>query len=686
MTIAEPLPDARRTRKAALADHQLKRLADAVDRASRALIDEQRDDGHWCYELEADCTIPSEYILMMHFCDEIDDERQERMARYIRRNQMEEGGWPLYYGGEIDLSCTVKAYYALKLAGDDIEAEHMVRARQAVLNRGGAARANVFTRIAMAQFGQVPWRAVPFIPVEIMLLPRWFPFHLNKVAYWSRTVMVPLFILMSLRVRAVNPSGVGIAELFTTPPFEERDYFPVRSRLNKILLRLERTARLFEPLIPGFMRRRAMARAEAWILERLNGDGGLGAIFPAMVNAYEALGALGYAADHPLRQQARRAIDLLVVERDDEAYCQPCVSPIWDTGLASHALLEAGDPAAVAAVGRGLDWLDAKQIRAAGDWSRHCPDVEGGGWAFQYQNDHYPDLDDTAVVAWAMQRAGHRRHRETVARARRWLNSLQSRDGGFAAFDADNTHHYLNEIPFADHGALLDPPTADVTARVGTLLGALPESERGDPAVIEELLHYLDREQEPDGSWFGRWGTNFVYGTWSVLQALDTLGVPPSDPRVRRAASWLKRMQNSDGGWGEHNDSYEQDPDAEQPAPPSNIGSTAFQTAWALLGLMAAGEADSPEVRRGVEHLLARQQDDGLWTDPFFTAPGFPRVFYLRYHGYSRFFPLWALARYRNLQQDSAATAKDRDAVADAVADADANADAGAGAAVSVPT
>ena len=640
----------------------LDRLDDSVGRASSALLREQQPDGHWCYELEADCTIPSEYILMMHFCDEIDVQRQQRMARYIRRHQTEEGGWPLYYGGAVDLSCTVKAYYALKLAGDSPGAPHMRRARTAILNRGGAARANVFTRIALAQFRQVPWRAVPFIPVEIMLLPRWFPFHLDRVAYWSRTVMVPLFILMSLKVKAVNPSRTDVEELFAVPPFEERNYFPVRSRLNRLLLGVERTAGRLEGLIPGFVRRRAMAHAEAWILERLNGDGGLGAIFPAMVNAYEALGALGYAADHPVRAQARRAIDLLVVEREDEAYCQPCVSPIWDTGLASHALLEAGDPESVAAVERGLDWLTARQITRTGDWSVNAPGVAGGGWAFQYQNDHYPDLDDTAVVAWAMQRADPVRHREAIERARTWLGHLQSRNGGFAAFDADNTHYHLNEIPFADHGALLDPPTADVTARVGTLLGALPETERGDSQVVTELLAYLDREQEPNGAWFGRWGTNYVYGTWSVLQALETLGVPAADPRVRRAAGWLKTMQHPDGGWGEHNDTYEggegsegtaSAPDANHRGKTDNMGSTAFQTAWALLGLMAAGEGDSPEVARGVEHLLATQQTDGLWTDPWFTAPGFPRVFYLRYHGYSRFFPLWALARYRNLRQQA---------------------------------
>ncbi len=579
--------------------------------------------------------------------DEIDDALQAKMARYIRANQMEGGGWPLYFGGEMNISCSVKAYYALKLAGDSVDAPHMRRAREAILARGGAARANVFTRIALAQFAQVPWRAVPFIPVEIMLLPRWFPFHLDKVAYWSRTVMVPLFILVSLRVMAKNPLGIGVRELFTVDPWQERDYFPVRSRLNRALLYVERTARVFEPLIPAFVRRRAMARAEAWFVERLNGEDGLGAIFPAMVNAYEALATLGYPPDHPLRATALRALQKLVVEREDEAYCQPCVSPIWDTGLACHALLEAGAPEDREAIGQALDWLAERQIEGSGDWAVNAPEVEGGGWAFQYRNDHYPDLDDTAVVAWAMERYDAQRYGGAIRRAATWMRELQSANGGFAAFDADNTHYHLNEIPFADHGALLDPPTADVSARVATLLARIDASD-ADRAAMTRVLEYLESEQEDDGAWYGRWGTNYIYGTWSVLMALEQMGVGKDHPMVQKAARWLKAMQRADGGWGEDNDSYEVDGPDERFCRDSNIGSTSFQTAWALLGLLAAGEKDSEAVRRGVKHLLSMQQADGLWRDHWFTAPGFPRVFYLKYHGYSRFFPLWALARYRN--------------------------------------
>jgi squalene-hopene/tetraprenyl-beta-curcumene cyclase len=620
------------------------RLAQAIVRAREALLAHQHPDGYWCFELEADCTIPAEYICMMHFLGEVDEVLQGKLAAYLRSHQQEDGGWPLYPGGGLDLSCTVKAYYALKLAGDPPGERHMCRAREAILARGGAARSNVFTRYLLAMFGQVPWRAVPFLPVEIMLLPRWFPFHLSKVSYWSRTVMVPLAVLYSLRAQACNPQGVHVQELFTVDPEKERDYFPVRSRLNAVFLRIERAARLLEPLILRGVRRAALARAEGWIVERLNGEGGLGAIFPAMVNALEALRSLGYPPQHPHCRTARRAIDLLLVKREEWVYCQPCVSPVWDTALAALALLEEGSETGRLAALKALDWLQARQLlEAPGDWREEKPDLPGGGWPFQFRNDHYPDLDDTAVVAWAMWCADKIRYRAAIERAARWICGMQSRGGGFAAFDADNTHRYLLEIPFADHGALLDPPTADVSARCATLLALLemvPQCHR----ALERCTAYLLGEQELDGSWFGRWGTNYIYGTWSAAMAL----AHRPDPRVRealkRGADWLKRMQRPDGGWGETNDSY---------ATPSLAGqasrSTAFQTAWAVLGLLAAGETEAPELWRGVEYLLCTQGSDGRWEDPEFTAPGFPRVFYLKYHGYSVYFPLWALARARNV-------------------------------------
>jgi squalene-hopene/tetraprenyl-beta-curcumene cyclase len=615
-----------------------------IARATEGLLAQQDSKGYWCYELEADCTIPAEYILMMHFMDEIDVELQEKIAVYLRAQQQDDGGWPLYHDGKFDLSCTVKAYYALKFAGDSPNAPHMTAARELILANGGAARSNVFTRITLAMFEQVPWRATPVVPVELMLLPRWSPFHLSKVSYWTRTVVVPLTILCSLKAKARNPLSVGVAELFTEPPRDEKDYFPVTSRLNRLFIRLDSLARRLEPLIPRWIRNKAIKRAEAWFVERLNGDGGLGAIFPAMVNAYEALDLLGYPKDHPLRVTARQAIDDLLVVKEDYAYCQPCVSPVWDTALAALAVQEAATPAGEAAVGRALDWLKGVQLLdEPGDWRDDHPGLEGGGWAFQFRNDYYPDLDDTAVVGWAMHNTGDARYAESIRRAAVWLRGMQSRNGGFAAFDADNDKYYLNEIPFADHGALLDPPTADVSARCVTLFARLNQDGAYTEAM-QRCIRYLRDEQEDDGSWFGRWGTNYVYGTWSVLVAFEEAGIPHSDPAVQRAVSWLKSKQRPDGGWGEDNDSYFY---------PATNGeaklSTAFQTAWAMLALLAGGEdAESPALRRGAAYLLQTQREDGLWRDVGFTAPGFPRVFHLKYHGYDKFFPLWALARYRN--------------------------------------
>ena len=638
---AEPAPDP----GYGLADNTANALDLSVHRSFSDLLADQGDDGHWCYELEADCTIPAEYILMFHFVDEVDDELAAKFAAYIRAQQADHGGWPLYHGGAFDLSCSVKAYYALKLAGDAPDLPHMARARRAILEHGGAAHCNVFTRITLALFGQIPWRGVPFVPVELMFLPRWFLFHVNKVSYWSRTVMIPLSILCSLKASAANPRGVGIPELFTTPPDKERHYSPVRSRLNRLFLALEWAGRQLEPLIPRWLRRRAIKKAERWFVERLNGSDGLGGIFPAMVNAHEALAVLGYPAEHPYRRMTGAALRKLVVEQTDEAYCQPCVSPVWDTALACFALHQVGTEEGREAAVSGLDWLQKRQLLdEPGDWRVNRPRLRGGGWPFQYGNAHYPDLDDTAVVAWAMLAIDEERYLDTARRAAEWVCGMQSKNGGFAAFDVDNTHGYLNEIPFADHGALLDPPTSDVTARCVALLATL------DPTAYDEeiraALRYLRAEQEPAGCWFGRWGTNYIYGTWSVLAALEIAGESPREPYIQRAVRWLKEVQRADGGWGESNESYYEP----QLAGRGQV-STSFQTAWALLGLMAAGEVNSESVSRGVAYLQRVQGAHGSWRDQEFTAPGFPRVFYLKYHGYFKYFPLWALARYRSLQQ-----------------------------------
>ena len=622
------------------------RLSGAIERARSALLEQQRGDGHWCYELEADCTIPAEYVLMLRYLGEDQQELEAKIANYLRSRQEEHGGWPLYTGGSLDVSCSVKVYYALKLIGDDPAEPHMRRARNAILSAGGAARSNVFTRIMLAIFEQVPWRAVPFIPPEIMLLPKASPFHISKISYWSRTVMVPLLVIYACKARAENPQGIGVGELFTSHPELELDYFRARSPLNRTILAIERAGRLCEPQIPVAIRARAMARADEWITARCAGEGGLGAIFPAMVNAYMAFLLLGYDAEDELVTKTRRAIDDLLVVDGDSAYCQPCVSPVWDTGLACLALLEESPDRNSEPLRRALDWLQDRQLdEEAGDWREAHPDLEGGGWAFQYENAYYPDLDDTAVVAWAMHDTKLRdRYERPIRRAADWLRGMQSANGGFAAFDADNNQNYLNEIPFADHGALLDPPTSDVTARCVALFGQLDRAE--DRSCLDRALAFLRSEQEADGSWFGRWGTNYIYGTWSVLSALELVPAAECDDIVRRGAVWLKSVQHGDGGWGEGNDSY-LDAGRGCGVDPS----TAFQTAWALLGLVAAGEGHSDQVRWGIEYLVGRQEADGSWRDPWFTAPGFPRVFYLKYHGYNQFFPLWALARYRNLTE-----------------------------------
>ncbi len=632
----------------------LEALERHIAEAATALRACQRADGHWCFELEADATIPAEYVLMRQFRGEpANDELERLIGVYLRRIQGDHGGWPLFHAGAMDVSASVKAYFALKMIGDDPQAPHMRRAREAILARGGAAKCNVFTRFLLALYEQVPWRATPAMPVEIMLLPRWFPFHLDKVSYWARVTIAPLLVLQALKPRAVNARNIGIAELFVAPPETVR-HWPAGAHQAWILVKafgaIDAALNIAEPLFPKRTRRRAIDAAVAFITERLNGQDGLGAIYPGMANTVLAFDALGYPPDHPDLLAARESVERLLVVKADEAYCQPCLSPVWDTALAAHALLEAGDPTSLTHAGAGLAWLKPLQVLdVKGDWATQRPDVRPGGWAFQYANPHYPDLDDTAVVAMAMDRAGRGAadapYESAIARAREWVEGLQSRDGAWAAFDADNTHHYLNHIPFADHGALLDPPTADVTARCVSMLAQLGET-RETSASMARGLDALIADQEKDGSWFGRWGMNYIYGTWSALCALGAAGMDPRVEPVRRAVDWLTRIQNPDGGWGEAGDSYKLDYKGYETAP-----STASQTAWALLGLMAVGATDEPAVARGIAYLAATQADDGFWDEPYHTATGFPRVFFLRYHGYSKFFPLWALARYRNLKR-----------------------------------
>ena len=671
-----------------------------IDAATQALLACQRADGHFLFELEADATIPAEYVLLRHYLGEpVDAALEAAIAAYLRRIQGAHGGWPLFRDGAFDMSATVKAYFALKMIGEPPQAAHMHLAREAIRMRGGAERVNVFTRCLLALYGIVPWRAVPVMPVEIMLLPKWFPFHLDKISYWSRTVIVPLLVLMAKKPRARNAKGVTVNELFLDPPQtlgpapkapqQKASWFWLFRAVDNML-------RAAEPYFPKRARARAVDRAVAWVTERLNGEDGLGAIFPAMANGVMMFDALGYASDHAARAIARKSIEKLLVVHAHETYCQPCVSPIWDTGLACHALMEAGGERAVGQAKRGLDWLKPLQVLdLRGDWMARRGDLRPGGWAFQYANPHYPDVDDTAVVAMAMDRmqsAGIADYHAAIARAKEWIVGMQSGNGGWGAFDADNEYYYLNNIPFADHGALLDPPTEDVSARCLSMLAQLnirpreagegdhaehggggagieenprsrtpppppfgrspspvPLRSTGEDEAVKRAIDYLRRTQLADGSWYGRWGINYIYGTWSVLCALNAAGFPRDAPELRKAVAWLAAIQNDDGGWGEDGSSYKLDYRGYERAP-----STASQTAWALLGFMAAGDTDHPALARGIKYLADTQGADGFWNEERYTATGFPRVFYLRYHGYAKFFPLWALARYRNLKSGNA--------------------------------
>jgi len=651
--------------------------------AASLLASRQQEDGHWVFDLEADVTIPAEYVMLQKFIGrDIDEEMSSRLSAYMLERQLPDGGWPLYaVDGDVNISASVKAYFALKLLGHDKHAVYMVRARQMILALGGAAKCNVFTRIALATFGQVPWHTPPAMPIEIMLLPRWFFFHLSKVAYWSRTVIVPLLILYATKPVCRLGYSEGIAELFVTPPdmLVHLDKFRHHNWRKNAFIALDRVLKRTMHLFPGSVKKHALAEAERWTRARMQGDGGIGAIYPAMANAVMALKTLGCSDDDADYLRGLQAIDSLMVHRKlktasqpsddggqcyisiddtsaapelypaavadtagslDFSFCQPCNSPIWDTCMSLSALCEAGYVSRNSTItNRAVNWLFSQQITTPGDWSVRCPGVECGGWAFQYENALYPDVDDTSKVLMSLFRAGALQmpeYAEKIRLAVNWVLAMQSSDGGWGAFDVDNDHLYLNDIPFADHGALLDPSTADLTGRCIEMLGMLGHGPDYPP--IARGIAYLKKEQKKFGGWFGRWGVNYIYGTWSVLTGLHQAGEDMNSPYVRRAVDWLISCQNSDGGWGETCASYD------DPSLAGSGASTASQTAWALLALMAAGEGGHEAVRSGVLYLTATYNNG--WDEKHFTGTGFPRVFYLRYHGYSLFFPVWALAVY----------------------------------------
>ncbi|MBI2156708.1 MAG: squalene--hopene cyclase [Candidatus Rokubacteria bacterium] len=629
-------------------------LLDAISRAQAHLLSVQRADGHWVGELEADVTLTAECLLLGHLIDRVNREKEAKAVRYLRRRQLLDGGFNLFEAGPTNLSATIKAYFAMKLAGVPVDDPAMVAARERVRELGGPVKANVFTKILLALFGEYDWNGVPSMPAEVMLLPRpFFLFNIYEVSYWSRTVIVPLLVIMDRKPVKWLPPTLGLDELWPEPrektslrfprvpePFSWRKLF-----WKNFFIAVDDGLKIWEQFSPRPLRKRAIEAARLWLEERLAVPGGLGGIYPAMANSILAMRLLGYPDDHPLVLGQIKEIEALGVETADELHYQPCPSPVWDTSLALNALIESGLPADDPPLVRSGEWLIGRQVLVPGDWQVKRPHVKPGGWAFQYRNDFYPDLDDTAMVLMGLEKLRGLDPDATQAAKELglgWFLGMQGEDGGWASFDADNNRLYLNNIPFADHGALLDPSTEDLTGRGLELLGTLGYRKDFEPA--QRAIQFLRHTQRHDGPWEGRWGVNYIYGTWSVLRGLAAIGEDLRHEYVQRAVRWLERRQNKDGGWGETCESYDDVAFA-------GVGeSTPSQTAWALLALLAAGRTSGRTVERGVEYLLRTQRADGSWEDPLWNGTGFPRVFYLKYHLYAQFFPLWALGIYRRVQ------------------------------------
>ncbi len=642
--VPQPAPLTRRPAPAH-ADEFVAKVEYTIGRAQQYFLREQTREGYWHRPLEANATMDAEYIFFMHFMGRVNAERQDRIVRHLLATQLGDGSWSLYPAAPGHLSNTIEAYAAMKLAGLPATHPALARARDFIREHGGLEKAGVFTRIFLAYFGQFPWDGVPAMPAEVMLLPSWFPINIYEMSSWARGTVVPLLVLMAKRPYVAIPAERGVTELYKDRP-EVADYaFPADPQLvswRNFFLTLDRMLKLMgrSPVKP--LRARALARAADWILAHQDVNGGWGGIQPAMVNSVMALRVLGYPDDHPAVAKGIQAIEDFVIEEGSELFFQPCVSPTWDTALAAKALLDSGMPGDAEPLQRAAGWLLDNQIFKGGDWQVKNPELEPGGWAFEFANDWYPDTDDTAVILMMLRRvalADERRKQHAIRRGLNWTLGMQSRNGGWGAFDTDNLREIFNKIPFADMEAMLDQPTADLTGRHLELMGDYGYDLEMRPA--KRALAFIRRTQEPTGAWWGRWGVNYIYGTWSVLSGLRAIGEDLDQPYVRRAVQWLKGCQNDDGGWGETCDSYA------DPALAGKGPSTPSQTAWALLGLLAGEDALSPEVMRGIEHLTRSQQADGTWDETHFTGTGFPKHFYLRYYMYRNYFPLMALGLFR---------------------------------------
>ena len=614
----------------------------ALEAGRRYLLSIQKEDGHWVGELEGDTILESEYVLLRRFMGCLDEDRLRKLAGYLRKVQRPEGGWAIYPGGPAEVSSSVKAYLVLKLSGLTEGHPEMQRARTAILNAGGVTACNTFTKIYLSVFGQYDWDGTPVVPPELILLPNWCYLNLYQFSAWSRTIIVPLAIISAFRPSC--PLPVNIDELFIGGRHGSQlrlQRSPETVSWRNFFLGVDRCLHFLESRRWLPWRKKAIHACEEWMLARFPLSGGLGAIFPPMVNALMAMRCLGYPDDHPDIASHLRELEAFEIEEDDTLRVQPCVSPVWDTALCSMTLSAAGvapdDPALVTAG----EWLLDKRVRKRGDWAIKRPDAPVAAWFFEYANEFYPDVDDTIAVLMALEgtRLPNDAEKQAISlQGVDWVWAMQCANGGWGSFDVDNDRTIFTQIPFADHNAMLDPATADITGRTLEMLGRYGYDDSDQR--VRWAIDFIRREQEPDGAWFGRWGVNYIYGTWQVLKGLSSIGEDMSQPYIRKASHWLRIAQNEDGGWGETCRTYD-DPTLRGQGP-----STASQTAWALMGLIAAGDVSSEAVQRGLDYLLRTQTADGSWDEACFTGTGFPKVFYLKYHLYSKYFPVFALGMY----------------------------------------
>jgi squalene-hopene/tetraprenyl-beta-curcumene cyclase len=632
-------------------DDMLERVSVGIEKARDYLFAQQHKDGYWCGELEADTTLESDYIAIHTLLGTGKRSRMERAVPEIIRHQNADGGWPIFAGGPSNISASVKAYFALKLMGYRQDHPVLERARIKILELGGATECNTFTKIYLCFLGQYDWEAVPAVPPEIVLFPNWFWFNLYEISSWSRAILVPLSIAYAKKPFKKIPAEMGIDELFVGG--RHGNHLHLKWAQKKISWRnfflvLNRVVHFCERFHIRPLRYLALKKAERWMLERFEKSDGLGAIYPGILNSIVALRCLGYSTDDPQVIRALTEFEKLGIDEPGTAdhseptfRMQPCMSPVWDTALAMFALGESGVPKDDSRMLKAADWILSKEVRNKGDWAVKAPNVEPGGWYFEFNNEFYPDVDDSAMVLLGLDKVENPRERyqhEVSQRAIDWIFAMQCKNGGWASFDKDNTRMVFQNIPFADHNAMLDPPTVDITGRVLEMLAAYGVS--GDDKRVKKAIKFVLNEQEPDGSWFGRWGVNYIYGTMLVLRGLQAMGVDHHEPYVQQGAEWLRMVQNSDGGWGESCGSYD-DPTTRGIGP-----STPSQTAWAVMGLLAAGDTRSESVQRGILYLLEAQRSDGHWDEDEYTGTGFPRVFYLAYHLYRDYFPLIALSTY----------------------------------------